>query len=73
MKEMLGKLPDDLVEELVTPDRVKGIRNKRIQSVKAKNAQSQVKIQDTGAKPKPQEDNKKRLYSKDFFKNLGDF
>src|SRR5574343_659193 len=39
MKEMLGKLPDDLVEELVTADRVKGIRNKRIQAVKAKNAQ----------------------------------
>ena len=73
MKEMLGKLPDDLVEELVTADRVKGIRNKRIQAVKAKNAQSQVKIQDTGSKPIEKESNKKPVYSKDFFKNLGDF
>lgn len=72
MREMLGKLPDDLVEELVTPDRVKGIRNKRIQAVRAKNAQA-VKVEDTGAKPVKQEDNKKKLYSKDFFKNLGDF
>ena len=73
MREMLGKIPDELVEDLVTPDRVKAIRNKRIQAVKAKNSQSQVKIQDTGAKPSTKEEKQKRLYSKDFFKNLGDY
>lgn len=73
MREMLGKIPDELVEDLVTPDRVKAIRNKRIQSVKAKNSQSQVKIQDTGTKPSTKEEKQKRLYSKDFFKNLGDY
>lgn len=70
MKEMMGKIPDELLEDLVTPDRVKAIRNKRIQAVRAKNSQA-VKVEDTGRRPEKKDDSKKPMTSRDFFKNLG--
>jgi biotin operon repressor len=70
MRDMMGKLPDEVLEELVTPDRVKSIRNKRIQSVRSKNSQA-VKVQDTGRRPEPKTDTKKPS-PRDFWKSLGD-
>lgn len=48
--EMMGKMKDDEIEELVSPDRIKAIRNARIQAARGKVAQAS-KIVDTGAKP----------------------
>lgn len=70
IKDMLGKLPDELIEDMVTPDRVKSIRNKRIQSVRAKNSQA-VKIEDTGRRVEKKEESKP-VRSRDFFRSLGD-
>jgi hypothetical protein len=49
MKEMMGNMKDDEIEELVSPDRVKAIRNARIQAARGKVAQAS-KIVDTGIK-----------------------
>lgn len=49
MQEMLGKLKDDEIEELVSSDRIKAIRNARIQAARGKISQAS-KIVDTGSK-----------------------
>jgi hypothetical protein len=49
MQEMLGKLKDDEIEELVSADRIKAIRNARIQAARGK-VQAATKIVDTGSK-----------------------
>lgn len=49
ISEMLPKMSDEEVEELVSADRIKGIRNKRIQAARGKMA-SATKIVDTGNK-----------------------
>jgi hypothetical protein len=71
MRDMIGKLPDEIIEDMVTPDRIKGIRNKRIQAVKQTNAKvaSTPKVEDTGAAPVKSESKKKE----NFFKKLGDW
>ena len=69
MRDMMGKLPDEILEDLVTPDRVKSIRNKRIQSVRAKNSAT-VKVQDTGKRTETKAEPKKD--ARNFWKTLGD-
>jgi hypothetical protein len=71
MRDMIGKLPDEIIEEMVTPDRIKGIRNKRIQAVKQTNAKvaSSPKVEDTGVAPIKNDSKKKE----NFFKKLGDW
>lgn len=49
VKEMMGLMNDEEVEELVSQDRIKSIRNKRIQAARGKVANA-TKIVDTGAK-----------------------
>lgn len=71
MREMLQVLADDEVEELVSKERIRNIRNKQIQAVKPKGGviASPLKTQDTGAGGKKSEE-AKPLRSKDFFKSL---
>ena len=70
MRDMIGKLPDELIEEMVTPDRIKGIRNKRIQSVRNATAKTATpKIEET-AKAPVKRDSQKR---ENFFKKLGEW
>lgn len=73
MKDMLGKLPDEAVEDLISPDRVKAMRNKRIQAVREANAKaaSSPKIEETSRQPS-KEDNKPKKKG-DFWKQLGQF
>lgn len=73
MKEMIGKLPDEVIEDMVTPDRVKGIRNKRIQAVREANAKASqsVKVEDTASAPAKNEP--KKQAKENFFKKLGDW
>lgn len=49
MKEMMGGMKDDEIEELVSSDRIKAIRNARIQAARGK-VQAATKIVDTGSK-----------------------
>lgn len=66
MRDMLSKLPDDLVEDLISRDRVKKIRTNYLSSMKKQQLNS-VKVADTGAKKseaKPVE----RQKASDFFK-----
>jgi hypothetical protein len=49
MKEMMGSMKDDEIEELVSSDRIKAIRNARIQAARGKMAAA-TKVVDTGAK-----------------------
>lgn len=49
IRDMLGKLPDEIVEELISRDRVKKIRNSYLSSLKKQNVQ-QVKVSDSGSK-----------------------
>lgn len=50
MRDMLNKMPDDLVEELISRDRIKKIRGSYLSSIKKQQVQ-QVKVQDSGSKP----------------------
>ena len=66
MRDMLSKLPDDLVEDLISRDRVKKIRTNYLSSMK-KQQLNAVKVADTGSKKvesKPVE----RQKASDFFK-----
>jgi hypothetical protein len=71
MREMLQVLNDDEVEELVSSERIRSIRNKQIQSVKPKGGivTNALKTQDTGAS-NHKKDEAKPIRAKDFFKNL---
>lgn len=71
MKEMMGSLPDELIEDLVTKDRIRNIRNKQIQSVKSSQEVKQpLKTQDVGEIKRTTEAPVK-LKAKDFFAKLG--
>lgn len=73
MREMLGKLPDDLIEEMVTPERVKNIRTKRLSALKEANKKAEKpKIEDLGAE-KQTESSKTRKKDPNFWKKLGTF
>jgi hypothetical protein len=70
-RELLSMLSDDEVEEIVSKDRIRSIRNKQIQSVKPKIApQNPLKTVDTGVSNATQTKAEK-LKAKDFFKKLG--
>lgn len=71
MREMLQVLKDEEVEELVSKERIRNIRNKQIQSVKPKGGvvTNPLKTQDTGAGGSKQEE-AKPIRAKDFFRNL---
>ena len=71
MREMLQVLKDEEVEELVSKERIRNIRNKQIQSVKPKGGvvTNALKTQDTGSGGKKQEE-AKSIRAKDFFKSL---
>lgn len=68
MRDMLGKMPDDLVEELISRDRVKKMRNSYLNSIKKQQVQ-QVKIEDSGSKPQEKAPEKKMKFS-EFFKDI---
>jgi len=72
MAEMLQVLHDDEVEELVSKERIRNIRNKQIQSVKPKDGvpKNPLKTQDTGASSKPKDEENKKVRAKDFFNSL---
>lgn len=69
--EMLGILSDDEVENLVSKERIRQIRNKQIQAVKPKeNApKGALKTQDTGTSSKKDAEAAK-IKAKDFFNSL---
>lgn len=72
MAEMLQVLHDDEVEELVSKERIRNIRNKQIQSVKPKDGapKSPLKTQDTGSSSKSKDEGDKKLKARDFFNSL---
>jgi hypothetical protein len=53
IREMMSGMKDDEIEDLVSPDRIKAIRNARIQAARGKISQA-TKIVDTGSKPSKQ-------------------
>ena len=69
--EMLGILSDEEVEDLVSKERIRQIRNKQIQAVKPKeNApKGALKTQDTGVSSK-KESEATKIKAKDFFNSL---
>ncbi len=71
MKEMAKLMSDEELEEVATPERIKEIRNKKIQAVRAANAKAanSVKVEET-SHPKKDEGSKKK---ENFFKKLGDW
>jgi hypothetical protein len=71
MVEMIRGLADDEVEEIVSKERIRQIRNKQIQAVKPKEGtiKSPLKTEDTGSSSKTKEENQK-MRSSDFFKQL---
>jgi hypothetical protein len=68
MRDMLGKMPDEMVEELISRDRVKKMRNSYLNSIKKQQVQ-QVKIEDSGSKPAEKAPEKKMKFS-EFFKDI---
>lgn len=70
MRDMLGKLPDEAVEDLVSQERVRAIRNKRIQAAKNSQKVAENKVTEISKEPvkKSQE---KRMNPREFFKTLG--
>lgn len=73
MREMSEKMSDDELEEMMTPERIKNIRTKRIAAVRAANAKVNTpKIEDTGTvKPSDSQGNKKK--DPNFWKKFGQF
>jgi hypothetical protein len=71
ISEMLGVLSDDEVENLVSKERIRNIRNKQIQSVKPKNGTPKpaLKTEDVGVSSK-KDDEPKKIRAKDFFNSL---
>ena len=72
MVEMLQVLHDDEVEELVSKERIRNIRNKQIQSVKPKDGapKNPLKTQDTGSSNKAKDEKATKIKAKDFFNSL---
>jgi hypothetical protein len=66
MRDMLAKLPDDLVEDLISRDRVKKIRTNYLSTMKKQQLNS-VKVADVGSK-KVEEKPVAKQKTSDFFK-----
>lgn len=72
MRAMIGKLPDEIIEDMVTPERIKGIRNKKVQALReaTMKTNNSLKSVEEGSR-KPTNEEKKR--SGNFFKTLGEW
>lgn len=70
MKDMLGRLPDEMVESLVTGERIANIRKKKIAELRKSQAAKPIKTEDTGA-GSGQKTEEKKLTTSEFFRNLG--
>lgn len=71
MMEMSRGMSDDEIEEIISKDRIRSIRNKQIQAVKPKDGapKSPLKTEDIGSSTKKVEEAKK-LSAKEFFNSL---
>lgn len=70
-RELISMLSDEEVEEIVSKERIRNIRNKQIQSAKAPAAPANpLKTVDTGVVNKT-ESKAQKVRAKDFFKQLG--
>lgn len=71
MKDMLGISSDEIVEGLLGKERIRAMRNKQLQAVKAPGTapKDALKTQDTGSNSSKKEEPQK-LRAKDFFKGL---
>lgn len=65
-RQIFGKLPDELIEDIVSKDRIRNIRNKQLQTLKNQQKPT-VKVVDTGKKSETKEE--KKQSAKDFFKD----
>jgi hypothetical protein len=65
-RQIFGKLPDELIEDIVSKDRIRNIRNKQLQTLKNQQKPG-VKVVDTGKKTESKEE--KKQSAKDFFKD----
>lgn len=65
-RQIFGKLPDELIEDIVSKDRIRNIRNKQLQALKNQQKPG-VKVVDTGKKTETKEE--KKQSAKDFFKD----
>lgn len=65
-RQIFGKLPDELIEDIVSKDRIRNIRNKQLQALKNQQKPA-VKVVDTGKKIESKEE--KKQSAKDFFKD----
>lgn len=70
MKDMLGKLPDEMIESLVTGERIASIRKKKIAELKKMQATKPIKVEDVASSSREEKESKKMTTS-EFFKNLG--
>lgn len=68
MRDMMGKMSDDDVENLISRDRVKKIRNSYLTQLKKQQIQ-QVNVKDSGKKPTEKAPEKKMKFS-EFFKDV---
>lgn len=69
IKDYLKEIPDEMLEDLVSQDRIKTVRNKYLQSLKKQNV-SQVNTQDTG-KTSEKQSTEKKIPSSEFWKKMG--
>jgi hypothetical protein len=65
-RQIFGKLPDELIEDIVSKDRIRNIRNKQLQALKNQQKPT-LSVPDTGKKVSPKEE--KKQSAKDFFKD----
>jgi hypothetical protein len=65
-RQIFGRLPDELIEDIVSKDRIRNIRNKQLQTLKNQQKPG-VKVVDTGKRTEVKEE--KKQSAKDFFKD----
>ena len=65
-RQIFGKLPDELVEDILSKDRIRNIRNKQLQALKNQQKPS-LNVPDTGKKTETKAE--KKQSAKDFFKD----
>lgn len=70
MKDMLGRLPDEMVESLVTGERIANIRKKKIAELRKTQGAKPIKTEDVGANS-GQKTEEKKITTSEFFRNLG--
>lgn len=65
-RQIFGKLPDELIEDIVSKDRIRNIRNKQLQALKNQQKPA-LNVPDTGKKTETKAE--KKQSAKDFFKD----